>query len=249
MLNENADMGETYFSDNDNGNVSQVHSYNDQPYSQRAKNVDRHIIACININILEKKFEPLKSIIKDNVDILFVSETKLDDTFPSSQFIIEGYSRPIRLDRNSQGGGIMFFIPDDLPHTELKSYKLPKIVECIFIEITLRKNKWLIIGGYNPHKECISYFLSKIGKEIDKILSSYENILILGDFNATMLDKGMHDFCQVYDLHNLIKDPTCFKNPFNPSSIDVMLTNRKSSFQNYTTLETGLSDHHKMTQF
>ena len=57
----------------------------------------------------------------------------------------------------------------------------------------------------------------------------------------------MKDFCETYDLENLITDPTCFKNPDNPSSIDVMLTNRVNSFQNSMTIETGLSDHHKMT--
>ena len=51
----------------------------------------------------------------------------------------------------------------------------------------------------------------------------------------------------MYDLENLIKGPTCFKNASNPSSIDVILTNRKNSYQNYMTIETGLSDHHKMT--
>ncbi len=76
----------------------------------KAKNVDRPIIAHLNINFLEQKFEPLKLLIKDNVDILLVSETKIDDTFPLDQFLIEGYSKPIRLDRNSHGGGIIFFI-------------------------------------------------------------------------------------------------------------------------------------------
>ena len=57
----------------------------------------------------------------------------------------------------------------------------------------------------------------------------------------------MKDFCERYNLENLIKEPTCFKNPNNPSSIDVMLTNRKNSFQNSMTVETGLSDHHKLT--
>ena len=46
---------------------------------------------------------------------------------------------------------------------------------------------------------------------------------------------------------NLIKDPTCFKNARNPTSIDLMLTNRKNNFCNSMTIETGLSDHHKMT--
>ena len=57
----------------------------------------------------------------------------------------------------------------------------------------------------------------------------------------------MKGFCEVYNLENLIKSPTCFKNPNNPSSIDVILTNKKSSFENSITLESGLSDCHRMT--
>ena len=54
------------------------------------------------------------------------------------------------------------------------------------------------------------------------------------------------DFCDVYNLKNLIKVPTCFKNPERPTSIDVMLTNSYRSFQNSCAIETGLSDFHKM---
>ena len=50
-----------------------------------------------------------------------------------------------------------------------------------------------------------------------------------------------------YGLDNLIEGPTCYKNASNPSSIDIMLTNKKSNFQNFMMLETGLSDFHKMT--
>ena len=53
----------------------------------------------------------------------------------------------------------------------------------------------------------------------------------------------MKDFCEMYDLENFIRGPTCF----NPSYIDVMLPNRKNSFQNSMAIEIGLSDHHKMT--
>ena len=38
-----------------------------------------------------------------------VSETQLDESFPQGQFKISGFSRPFRLDRNSNGGAIMFF--------------------------------------------------------------------------------------------------------------------------------------------
>ena len=56
----------------------------------------------------------------------------------------------------------------------------------------------------------------------------------------------MKDFCDLYDLVNLIKVPTCYKNPDKPSSIDVILTNSKNLFQNSIALETGISDHHKL---
>ena len=210
----------------------------------KAKRLDRPIIVHLNINFLEPRYEPLKALIQDNVDILLVSETKLDDTFPNCQFQIEGYEKPIRLDRDRYGGGILFFIRDFLPCIELKSLSN---IEGIFIELTLRNSKWLIMEAYNPHRESISNFLSNVSKELDKYLPFYENLLLLGDFNSSMCEKEMKEFCDMYGLDNLIKGPTCYKNASNPSSIDVMLTNKKSNFQNSITLETGISDFHKMT--
>ena len=57
-----------------------------------------------------------------------------------------------------------------------------------------------------------------------------------------MTETEMKEFCE-----NLIKHPTCYKSAANPSSIDIMLTNKTLSFQNSMTVETGLSDFHKMT--
>ena len=70
---------------------------------------------------------------------------------------------------------------------------------------------------------------------------------MIGDWNSAVTEKEMKDFCEIYNLQNLIKEPTGFKSANNPSSIDIMLTNKKLSFQNSMTLETGLSDFHKMT--
>ena len=53
--------------------------------------------------------------IKDNIDILLVSETKLDNKFPVGQFCIDGYWTPYRLGRTSHGGGILPYIREDIP--------------------------------------------------------------------------------------------------------------------------------------
>ena len=43
--------------------------------------------------------------IKDHIDILVISETKIDSSFPENQFCIEGYNPPFRLDITQEGGG------------------------------------------------------------------------------------------------------------------------------------------------
>ena len=57
----------------------------------------------------------------------------------------------------------------------------------------------------------------------------------------------MSEFMSVYSLRNLVKQKNCFKNPENPSCIDLILTNFPRSFQNSNVFETGLSDFHKLT--
>ena len=195
----------------------------------RIKNSERIIIGHLNINHIEKKFEPLVSLVKDKLDVFLLSETKIDISFPSSQFTIEGYSNPFRRDRNIHGGGLLLYIRDDIPCKQIKSYALPGDIECFFVEIKLRNKKYIL------HRDSTYYFLSHIVKALDELLGNYDNIILLGDFNSSQEEQCMNDFCETYNLENLIKEPTCFKNPNNPSSIDVMLTNRKNSFQNSMT--------------
>ena len=57
----------------------------------------------------------------------------------------------------------------------------------------------------------------------------------------------MDSFCAVYHFKSLIKELTCYKNPEKPTCIDLILTNCHRQFQATLTLETGLSDFHKMT--
>ena len=70
---------------------------------------------------------------------------------------------------------------------------------------------------------------------------------MVGDFNSEMTEYAKENFCGAYHLHNLIKDPTSFKNPDKPLCIDLLLTNFSKSFLKSQTLKTGLLDFHKLT--
>ena len=66
------------------------------------------IIGHLNINLLRNKFDQLKCIINDKIDILIIGDTKLDGSFPENQFMIDGYKKPYRLlDRNGKTFQVM----------------------------------------------------------------------------------------------------------------------------------------------
>ena len=66
-----------------------------------------------------------------------ISETKIDDSFPLTQFLIEGFTTPYRLDRNGSGGGILVYIRKDI-----RSKLIPTDFsnrEGFFLELNVRK--------------------------------------------------------------------------------------------------------------
>ena len=77
-------------------------------------NLNKLIFAHLNIDSIQNKFDSFADIIKDNIHILMISETKVDDSFPDGQFFLDGFGTPFRLDRNGNGGGIMLFTRNDI---------------------------------------------------------------------------------------------------------------------------------------
>ena len=116
----------------------------------RLSNVNRVIIGNLNTNSLTNKFDQLKEIVLKNINILVITETKLDYNFPSAQFLVPGFSKPFRLDRNKNGGGVMIYVREDIPSKLLIKHVLPSDIECIFLELNFRKFKWLLVGTYHP---------------------------------------------------------------------------------------------------
>ena len=94
-------------------------------------------------------------LIQNNVDVLTVAETKLDDSFPMDPFLLNGFKRPYRLDVSCNSGGLLTYINSDIPSRKL-SFKIPQDVQIILIEINLRKMKWLIISIYR-HIESVAF--------------------------------------------------------------------------------------------
>ena len=113
----------------------------------------------LNINSLRNKFEALQYIVNRNLDIILLPETKLDDSFLSAQFMLKNFGIPYRLNRNSNGGGLLLYVHEDIPSKFLK-IKSDCNIESICVDVNLRKRKWFINDLYNPNKSFISNHLS-----------------------------------------------------------------------------------------
>ena len=138
----------------------------------------------------------------------------------------------------------MLYIREDISSKLLSIENQP--IEGFYVEIKLRKKKWLLCGTYNPHRNNVANHLDSLSKNLALYSSAYDNYIVIGDFNVEADSKEMSSFCDTFDLTSLIKEPTCYKNPDNPSCIDRILTNKPFSFQNSCVAETGLSDFHRM---
>ena len=141
------------------------------------------------------------------LDILIITETKLDDTFPGSQFHIDGFSKPYRLDRNRNGGGVIIYVREDILSKILTKRVLPTDIEALFIESNFRKCKWLLSGIYHPLSQSDQYLFDKLDNALD-VYSNYKNILLVDDFNARIGETCLDTFLYQHELENVNKEPT-----------------------------------------
>ena len=68
------------------------------------------ICGYLNINSYRNKYEHIVELLQRNIiDILFISETKLDSSFPEALFNVENFTLH-RSDRNQHGGGVLVYV-------------------------------------------------------------------------------------------------------------------------------------------
>ena len=99
-----------------------------------------------------------------DIDVLVISKTKLDASFPIDQFKIAGLSTPFSRDRDQYGGGLHVCVREDITakHLSRKSTS----IEGIYVELNFRKKNWILLCTYNPHRNIITNNLEALQTEI-----------------------------------------------------------------------------------
>ena len=116
------------------------------------------------------------TLLKTTLIILVISETKLDSSFPNGQFPVHGYSESNKFEKNGNSSRILVFIREDIT---AKLIKCQMKIEGIFIELNLKRKRWLLCSSYYPKCSQISHHFKEIGKYLDVFISKYDNIILI----------------------------------------------------------------------
>ena len=154
----------------------------------RIANPKKIIISYININSIRNKFHDFVSLLQGSVDVLVIAETKLDSSFPTSQFMIPGYKMPYRLDVSAHSGGLLVYVNEQIISKELTGIAVPHDIQAKFIELNLRKAKWLLVPSYRPPSQNEKYFVEQIGILVDFYSISTHNLVVFGDLHLEASD-------------------------------------------------------------
>ena len=122
------------------------------------------VIGTLSINYLSSKSDDLKILISGMFDILMITETKLDDTYPVSQLHIDGYSMPYGLDRNRNGGRVIIYARKNIPSTVLRKDLFSIDIEGIFVKIIYRNVSGYFVVLITLHHSLISNNLITLTK-------------------------------------------------------------------------------------
>ena len=110
----------------------------------------------------------------------------------------------------ANGGGILLFVRENIPWKIIKT-DCDADFDGIFVEINLRKKKWLLYCSYNPHKSNVANHLKNICKTLDKLSATYDNLILLGDFNVEPDEESIPEILNLFNLKNLVKQKHSFQ--------------------------------------
>lgn len=209
-------------------------------------------IKCMYVNarsIMNKRDELELYLKEEQIELLAITETWLHENISNNEINFNGYNL-LRKDRihinKKKGGGVAFFVKNELDAVVRDEFDNDKFSECLFITVGNNNNKSLVGVCYRPPDS-----LSTDDEGLYEILhkASSEKCVIMGDFNFSELhwDKlntisDEHSFVKSVNdnyLEQLVDKPTRGNN-----ILDLILTNDDTMVQNVNVGEPfGTSDH------
>ena len=140
------------------------------------------------MNGLRSKWQEVSNFVEEH-DIVVITETKLDSVVSANSLTLKGFTAN-RLDRNSNGGGVLSYVRSSLNPTVLHDLQERAVVlglECTLSKIQVQgvKKPVIVMGAYRPPNAIQGWF-DNMSSLVNEILP-LGPIVIMGDLNADLL--------------------------------------------------------------
>lgn len=206
----------------------------------------------MNINSIQNKIDEVKIVNRElKSHIIFLTETKIDSSYPSSQFQLEGYLS-YRKNRAKGGGGLMAYLSSKIISQQMKLPKQYKLIEVLAIKTMINNNDVLFVGIYRPPKVIGSNYYLKLEMERNSLCMwatmKCKTVILTGDLNLDRLrpesteGQLLINLEEVYGFECLITKPT--RITCTPATLlDVIQTNKPDHFRASGVFNPEISDH------
>ena len=201
-----------------------------------------------NINSYRNKHTLASDIVCNNLtDLVFYSETKLDDTFMKHVFKLDGFDL-YRQDNTVNSGGLLCHMRSDIPHCRMTDFECNvNGFETLVIKVIIGPVETLFVAFYKHPFLLDDLFKQYFCKVADNVFRYFTDVVFIGDGNCSPSRCSIiNELCELYGLTNIVEGPTCFKSQRNPTSIDVILVNNPRKYAGTLNTTFELSDFHNM---
>ena len=183
--------------------------------------------------------------------VIFLTETKIDSSYPNTQFRIEGYNI-YRKNTIEGGGGVIAYFSSSLPTKKLKLPKKFTTIEILAKESKFGRHEVVVLRIYRPPKAVGKDYYLKLENELNDVIMWASNtkqfVVITGDLNLDRSKphekegKVLTDLEDIHGLTCLIKKPTRVTTTTS-TLLEVILTNKPELFRIADVFNPGISDH------
>ena len=182
-----------------------------------------------------------------SIDIISINETHLDNTINNFEVNIPGFSM-YRNDRNRHGGGVAFYVRENISHT-LRADLSMSDIESIWVEVNAPDGtSYLICSMYRPPSASHDYY-DKMIENIELVSMLNKEIVIFGDLNfnykidESLSSNPVHLIENLFQLSQIVTEPTR-KTLTSSTLLDVILTSLPEKHIETRVLTTAFSDHY-----
>lgn len=203
------------------------------------------LLYALNIWSLRNKVDVLLANLPDGIDILCISETKIDRSILDDDVLVPGFSSIFRKDFVLDSGGVCLQLSNSVAGSRLLNYEQDDL-ELMWVKVTFQDNSIILGVGYRNPALPVSYW-EKLQSNISEIAASFEHekIVIVGDFNDDLLNPNKHylnDIIDSFSFHQLVTEPTRIT-VNSRTLLDPIIVGNPQIAKNITVLPRNCSDH------